>query len=153
MIPTDFISDAAFYLPEMDPYNPSFDLYDYGSTIFVDNMGTNLWIQAFFILLIIILIMFYWLKCLRTRLGAFLAWNALIRLFMESYLESTLLSTLNIYTIDWSTKFTAILVSNVFSIVWLTIFSIVPLILVYKFWKKKDSWHLPIFKVKFGALL
>lgn len=83
-LPTDFISDAAFYLPDMDPYNPSFDLYDYGSTIFVDNMGTNLWIQAFFILLIIVFITLYWVKSLRARLGAFLIWNGLLRLFMES---------------------------------------------------------------------
>ena len=44
VIPTDVISNAALYLPEMDPYSQSFDLYDYGSTIFVDNMGPNLWI-------------------------------------------------------------------------------------------------------------
>ena len=117
LIPTDFISNAAFYLPEMDPFNQKFDLYDYGSTIFVDNMGTSLWMQACFILLIIIFITLYCVKCLRARLGAFLIWNGLLRLFMESYLESTLLSTLNIHRIDWNTDFTAILVSNILSIV------------------------------------
>ena len=116
-------------------------------------MGSSLWIQSFYTVLVIVFLIFYWIKSLRARLGTFLIWNALLRLFMETYLESTLLSTLNVHMIDWNTDFTTILVSNILAVTYLTLFSVVPPILLYKFCKSKDNWDLPSFKAKLGTLL
>ena len=44
LLPTNLLNEMIYYLPDMDPYNLNFSMYDYDTTIFVDNMDCNLWI-------------------------------------------------------------------------------------------------------------
>ena len=107
---------------------------------------------AFFALLVVLYLCFYCLKALRRRLSASLFWNGLIRLFMEVYLESVLLSIHNLKNIVWQDSSLHI-ASNILAIVFVLVFCLLPLFLLYFFSKYKEIWHTKEFKDKYGTLI
>ena len=107
---------------------------------------------AFFALLVVLYFCFYCLKPLRRRLSASLFWNVLIRLFMEVYLETILLSIHNLKNIVWKDSSLHI-ASNILAIVFVLVFCLVPLFLLYFFGKFKEIWHTDKFRDKYGTLI
>ena len=54
---------------------------------------------------------------LHAKIGSYLYWDGLNRLYMELFFDLAFLSALNVYTIDWSSKFMSVRISNVLSFV------------------------------------
>lgn len=102
-IPTDFINSSIYHLEKQpeDEAGSKFALYDYKSDLFIENMGFNLLMQAFYVALVIFRMLIPCCMTLRKKLASHLFWNGPIRLFMELYIEMVLLSLLNLLNLDW----------------------------------------------------
>ena len=93
-------------------------------------------------------------KCFH-RLKASLVWNGLIRLFMETYFELLLTSTLNIAhgNWDWDVASRSYSYSLVLSIIVLSICLLAPICLIIFFLSRRVNWSDQPFIVKYGSLL
>lgn len=129
--------------------------FDYTSTLVVENMGQGLLMIALYGLLFTV----YWLTCClrsskaRTVLAKHMFWNGPIRLFMELYLETTLLSMLNVRSLSWTPKTGLSVSSNVLALVFLTAAVSLPVLICAFLCRRKRVWHHYWFKDKYGTLL
>ena len=93
------------------------------SMLFLANIGFSLYLLILNILAAILHAGLYKLRntsrCmsqLNAKLGKYLYWEGLNRLYMELFFELTLFSILNLYTVDWNAKFTSVIASNFISV-------------------------------------
>lgn len=66
----------------------------------------------------------------RAYLNSKLIWNGCIRLFMEVYMDTTLLAVLNAYTADWGNSSLVVKYSNYLSVTFLALSAVAPLLLI-----------------------
>ena len=118
-----------------------FGQYDYHSTLLIENMGQSLLIIALYALLVIVYVTTYCIKSVRMRLGALLLWNGLIRLMMELYLETALLSMHNVVNLEWFSDSPLYISSNILAIVFLILVVVLPMYLIYFFCERIEIWH------------
>ena len=126
--------------------------YEYDSTLFIDNIGSFFWLIALYLLLVILHFSCFCVKRIRHRLAALLFWNGIIRVIMETYMEVSLISVLNISVIDWQTDDSYILASSLFALVFLSLFSSLPLLLLLKLCTSRKRWHFVGFKKRYGTV-
>ena len=117
-------------------------------------MGQSLLMLTAYCVLFIV----YWLticcsKSLKKRLAMHLFWNGPIRLFMEVYLETALLSVLNLKNLTWSTDSALVISSNVLAIILMVFILTVPVFLISFKCKRKQVWHHYWFKERYGTLM
>ena len=116
VVPTDEINSQISYFPEEEPYSLNFSMCGYESLLFILNAGFALYIMHGYLALVVLYLLLKladWIskkkcKCLHKsvkKLGKFLLWNSLIRLYMELYQDASLISALNMHTVDWESPF------------------------------------------------
>ena len=71
---------------------------------------------------------------------------------METYMEVSLVSVLNISVIDWQTDDSYIFASSISALVFLSLFSAFPLLLLLKLCRSRESWHKYGFKKRYGTV-
>ena len=154
MISTEKIDDAVFQNKDRESEALSAKLaeYEYDSTLFIDNIGSFFWLIVIFLLLGILHFSCYCVKKIRNKLAALLFWNGIIRVIMETYMEVSLISVLNISVIDWQADDSYVLASNILSLVFLSLFSAFPLLLLLKLCRSRESWHKYGFKKRYGTV-
>ena len=99
----------------MDAFSLSMETSGVESTLFILNIGFILFIViAHFILCAIHAIIYKFqskslcAKKIIGRLGSYLYFNGLLRLYMEVFMDMTLLSCLNLHTVEWESPFTSV---------------------------------------------
>ena len=91
-------------------------------------------------MIFVIYLLTYKINFLRRRLGKYLFWNTLIRLFCEMFFEMFLLATLNIKTIDWDSPFVGVLVSNIAAIAVVVVIISTQIAIFWMYLRKEDKW-------------
>ena len=112
----------------------------YESRLFVGNAGFSLWVIWGHCTLIVIFVLTYPVKFLRRRIGNYLFWNNLARLFAEVFLELGMIAVLNLMVVDWSNPFDAVSFSNIVSTVITAGIPCILLTLVCFYMKRRDQW-------------
>ena len=85
LVPTEFLEELVYYLPEPTAYNINFAANGIESTLFISNIGFALLVIMAYILATIICLVLYRVKRVWYRLRPIMFWNGLIRLFLELY--------------------------------------------------------------------
>lgn len=128
-------------------------MFGYESTLFLGNAGFGLYVLWGHLLIYLIYLFTYKVGFLRRRIGNYLFWNTLIRLYCEMFFEMLLVATLNIKTMDWSSPFKGVICSNVLSI-FVIIIVVSSQIAMFCFYRKKlNNWTDDTFQDRYGALL
>ena len=163
-MPTDEINSEIAYFPEEEPYSLNFAMCGYESKLFILNAGFPLYIIHAYLalaLLYLLLKLAYSIfkckcKCLRKSvkcLGGYLLWNSLIRVYMELYQDLSLISALNMHTVDWQSPFEWVSISNYYGLFFLILMSALPALLLLPFYcYKRDKWYKKKFRKSYGAL-
>ena len=153
LLPSDEVNEAVYDLPDVPAYNYVFEWYDYGSTFLTSNSGAMLW----FVWIHMALILFYYvarlMKINLPRLGRYLFWSAVLRLFMESFFELALLAPLNVMEADWSTPNFSVQFSNYLSVLLCVVMIFLPLGILLFYIKRMDQWITEEFDNRFGEIL
>ena len=79
--------------------------------------------------------------------------NGLIRLFMEIAFELSLVTVLNMRTVDWETQFRAVKYSTAFSIISLIHLVVLPILLTLFYYKNFSKLRQKNFRDKCGSAL
>ena len=123
IIPTEALDDAIYYFPEDEPFTVNFEMAGVESTLLLANIGFVIYLVYAHILAMTVHLCIHKLrkvaKCidkLHAKLSSYLYWVGLNRFFMELFFDLTLLSILNLHTVDWATQFTSVKVSNVVAV-------------------------------------
>ena len=160
LIPTDFVFEYFFYFSEQDAFSLNFEEVGVESVLLLQNLGFALIVIMFHILLVVIHAMAY--KCrnsnccckkVNNKIGSYLYWNGLIRLYMEVCFDLTLFAFLNVYMMNWETQFVSEKLSNYISIGLSVILISLPIGLPVYFCKNKDRFHKEEFQEKCGAFV
>ena len=137
LVPTEWIDEIFWYFPEGEAFSQNFDSAGFESQLFLENVGPTLYltmINVFFGVLHILLF-----PCKRlggfaakvvNKLGLYLYCNGSFRFYMEIFLDTCLIASLNLHTVDWDSPFNSVKVSNYLSIVFLVLIFIWPLDLI-----------------------
>ena len=154
LIPTEKIDGEVFQNKDRERKALSAKLaeYEYDSTLFIDNIGSFFWLIALCLLLVVIHFSCYCFKKIKHKLGAFLFWNGIIRVIMETYMEVSLISVLNISVVYWQTDDSYIQASSICALVFLSLFSAFPLLLLLKLCRSRENWHKYGFKKRYGTV-
>ena len=152
MIPTDWLDQLVYYVPESEPYNVNMEMFGYETELLIANAGIVMWTIYINLGLLFIYVVFNWIPCLRRSLSKYLFWNNLVRLLAEVYLEVLMLSAMNLRKIDWSNPFSFVKYSNMISLFIILAILISPLVLIYHFYKKRPEWQEDSFKEKHGTM-
>ena len=90
---------------------------------------------------------------LHSKLGSYLYWTGLNRFFMELFFDITFLSILNLHTVDWDTKFTSVMVSNMISLGLVLLFVSVQAFYIIGYFTLPRENRVETFAEKFEPLL
>ena len=137
-----------WYFPDVDAFSLNFETCDFESTLLLSNVGFMLWILALHLLIFIIHLMIFIVqrvfKCcqnLRKKIGNYLYWNGILRLYLEVIFDLSIMSVLNIYTAAWDSSFQSEKVSNAISICLLALLVLVPVVFVPFLFCKRRQWN------------
>ena len=153
LLPSDEINEAAYDLPEVPAYNYIFEYYDYGSTFLTSNSGAMLWFVWIHLALMIFILIARLFKFKMQRLSKYIYWNALLRLYMESIFELTLLATLNVIKADWSSQNFSEQFSNYLSLLVIILAFVGPLGILMFYYRRIEEWNDEDFNNRFGEIL
>lgn len=92
-------------------------------------------------------------KILKDKLQYYLFWNGTIRIFMEGYLDFTLMSLLNLRDIFWDDSLISVTICNYFAIVMMSLCVIIPVVLFLYLDCNISRWSDDEFKKSYGTLL
>ena len=140
LVPTGKLDEIIYFLPDEQPYDLNFQMLGFESRLLVKNVGFPLWVIWGHCTLIVIFILTYPVKFLRRRIGNYLFWSNLVRLFAEVFFELGLLAVLNLMIVDWSNTFDAVSFSNIISVVSVASIPCIFLTLVCFYMCRRDHW-------------
>ena len=138
MFDVEEITTSWNYYPESgEGIQENFESAGYDSSFLVLNLELSFYSICFHVCLFVL----YWalrllqkacpkVKKANDKLGDYLFWNGTLRLFMELYMEVTLLTLFNLKVIDWETGFKAVFFNNLFVIIMTGAVLVVPIILL-----------------------
>ena len=152
-ISTEQVDKAIYYLPEKVPISINFAGIGIESTLLISNIGLAIWIIFFQVLVIIFSLL---LKCwtwLWQKLSQKIYFNAIIRVFMQLYQEIALLSLINIFQIDFESPYRSERYSNMLSIVFITLVTIVPAPLLIFSYIRRNEWNSVNFRARYGTVV
>ena len=127
LLPSDQFNEAVYDLPDASAFNEILAYYGYDSTYLTANSGSMFWFVWVHLALIILFYLGRLLKINMRRLGRYLFWNALLRLFMELFFELALLAPLNLMEADWSISNFSAQFSNYLSLLSCVVMILLPL--------------------------
>ena len=140
LVPSEWLDEKIYYMPDEQPYNLNFQMLGYESRLFVGNAGFSLWVIWGHCLLLVFYILAYPVRFLRRRIGNYLFWNNLVRLFAEVFFELGMLAVLNLMVVDWSNPFKTATFSNILAVTATAMIPCVLLLLVCFYTKKREQW-------------
>ena len=148
LIPTEFIDEMIWYFPDADAFNLNFEMEGMESTLLLANIGFLKWLIGLNILLVVIHILLYPLrnscrvfKWANKKIGGYLYFDGLLRLYMEIFFDIAMISCLNLYTAEWDSLFEIEKASNFLSVVFVILISALPPILVFIYCLKPNLWR------------
>ena len=158
LLPEDAINAILFEELEdyaEEPFNENFEQAGFGSKLIILN-ATSIILQVFFLLALVILTVIF-SCCDRVKsmkkLYSALIWNSLIRLFMETYLELLLTSSLNMKFGRVEPELDSTHYAMVLSKVIFTVLMFFPPVICMLWWRRRENWNSEDFKAKYGSLL
>ena len=86
-------------------------------------------------------------------LGDSLYWNGFLRIIIETYIEIFISVLINIKTSSWAEQSNLVIYSNMFSLFWLGVLIVVPIITIWYYIKHIDLWTDTIWFEKYGCWL
>ena len=112
LIPTEFIDEMIWYFPDADAYSLNFEMVGVESTLLLANIGFMKWLIGLNILLVLIYSILYpcrdsysCFKWANEKIGGYLYFDGLLRLYMEAFFDIAMISCLNLYIADWDSLF------------------------------------------------
>lgn len=119
VLPTDEINEILFFFPDVEPFNLNFQEMGITSIFALPNLGSTLYILAFYVVLIIFALVVKYIGqyckcCKKLHLSLYKAifWGGFLRFWMEIYLDVGLCTALNYVMMQDSEDFPAIAISN-----------------------------------------
>ena len=94
---------------------------------------------GFYTFLLILYLLTYKIKKIRNKLSAHLFWNSLLVLFMEMYMETALLSMLNLSSLEWPEQ-SLFVASNVLAIFFFALVIVIPIFITVFHCKRIECW-------------
>ena len=88
-----------------------------------------------------------------SKIGTLLYWNSFIRFYMEVYLDFAICALLNLKTMYWDEKLSAVSFSNVFAITTIAFSGIIPAFLVGFYIRRLKMWDNEIFQAKYSSMI
>ena len=112
----DLVDPLLFYLPESEPFCPSFEQCGYGSTLIIENSSVTIWVYVINFASLVIIFGSVWaifrtcrtLTWFKNKLSNYFFCNGFIRLYMETFLEIVLTLAVNLSFIDLESDFAAV---------------------------------------------
>ena len=92
-------------------------------------------------------------KRVNNKVGGVLYWNWIFRFMIEVYLEITLTVLINLVTLYWDSDFPAVTFSNIFSFVFLGIFTGLPIFILIFYLIHINSWEKEKFEQRWGSVI
>ena len=96
LIPTDKVDERIYDLPVEKPFNLNFQMFGYESRLYIGNVGFALWLVWAHAFIFVIYVLTIKVNFLRRRIGRYLFWNSLVRLFTEVFFEMSMFAVLNL---------------------------------------------------------
>ena len=128
MIPTEHVDSLIYYFPDADSFSSNFETVGIESKLLLANVGFALWLIYLNALFMIVHAIISMTKTRRTcmmklqqKLGSYLYWNGLTRLYMELFFQLMLLGALNLHTAEWNSPFESVQKSNLISLFIITL--------------------------------
>ena len=148
-----------YYIPEQEPFSLNFLSFGIKTTLFYINASNWLFfltlILSFHLLMILLMGVFGFCSAMATRQRKIaqyrLFWGGTIRLYMEAYLEITLMSILNLYMSDLSHGMAIVNISDCQSYIAITLSAMLPPLLFLYVLKNKTKIDEPVFKARYGS--
>ena len=161
VLPAEEWTDEMLYAPESVPPSINFQQAGHDSTLVVKNLGSTFYIWIGIMCLFGFYFLVLWpLRSLcpkvekkTAKLRNLLFWGGTSRFFIESYMQITLYTLLNLKEFEWDTDFPLITLSDVFAIVSLAAIVTLPIVLVIFLACNMDKWDDKEFAARNGALL
>ena len=85
LVPTEFLEELVYYLPEPTAYNINFAANGTESKLFIRNIGSSILLIIAYILAAFICLVLYKVQRVWNRLRPIIYWNGFIRLFLELF--------------------------------------------------------------------
>ena len=153
ILPTDVINEKVYDMPESEPYNVNYAMFNYDSELFVENMGSRLWIIFFYLAALLFYVTVHRIMVLKKRLDQYVVWNGMVRLLAEVYFEALMLSAMNLRTVDWDDQYSFTKYSNILSVISIVALIALLFLLLFVYFIKRDKWSEKKFKQRYGTLL
>ena len=160
LIPTEFIDEMIWYFPDADAYSLNFEMVGVESTLLLANIGFTKWLIGLNILLVLTHSILYPLRnscsCFKwasEKIGGYLYFDGLLRLYMEIFFDIAMIACLNLYIADWDSLFGIEKASNYLSIFFVILISALPPTLVLIYSLKPNLWRDKKFQQKYGTFL
>ena len=149
VLPAEEWTDSMLYAPESVPPSLNFQQAGHDSSLFLPNLGSMFYIMLAYVGLYVFYFLVVWplAKCspkierFSAKLKDFLLWNGTMRFFIESYMNITLFTLLNIKEYTWNDAFSLITISDVLAIVSLVITILLPAALLVFFACSISKWE------------
>ena len=126
-------------------FSPDFDIAGFKSSLLIRNMGSLFMNIIFAFLLSFIAMALLLIKSLPKKLRVFLRqglnnfyWNGVIAIIRQNYLLYTIATYVNIFSIDF-TDLSWLTFDNIFCFVMLTVISLLPIYLFFKYMTNYDK--------------
>ena len=140
---TSKITAELMYFPEDDPLSLSLQEQGIDTTLMVPGLGNIFYmllgycaLATLHLLLSLVAKKIPKVDQASSKISKFLYWNGLIRLYMEIYLDLAICALLNLKTMYWEEKLSAVSFSNVLAIISVACLGIIPIFLIVFFrWK------------------
>ena len=146
------------YIPEMEPFSLNFQMAGYDTSLYLVNGAAFIALIVFHFCLIVLFGVLFTCanKCrcaqkLKASLRAYLLWNGLIRLLIETFLELCVLSLLNIDELQWYEGLNFVRFSNYTAIITIVVCVLMPAVIIIIACKHKGSWKEESFSGKYGS--
>lgn len=160
-IPVEGIISSALYFPESEENLPvNFESAGYDSSYLTLNLGLSLFTLLLHVFLFVLYLVLKQLAKLCPKvsiavdkLGGYLFWNGTLRIFMELYMEVTLLTFLNLKALKWEKSFAAVNVNGVLVIVMTVAILAVPITLIILAACRYKTWSDDSFQKKIGTVI
>ena len=149
-----------YYFPDEDSFSSNFETVGIESKLLLANVGFALWLIYLNAILMIVHAIISVSKTRRTcmkklqqKLGSYLYWNGLTRLYMELFFQLMLLSALNLHTAEWKSPFESVQKSNSISLFIVALLCSVLVILVIIYFCSPREKRIRKFKKRCSNLL
>ena len=161
VLPAEKWTEQMMYDPESVAPSINFQQAGHDSALLVPNLGSLFYIMLGYVGLYVFYFFVVWpltklcpkVKKVTDKLKNFLLWNGSIRFFIESYIQITLFTVLNLKAFEWDADWTLISLSHVLAIVSMAVVTLLPIALIIYYACNINKWWDEKFCESKGAFL